>query len=314
MMRLLAKEFTKLGHTVRVLTYLPGEDSPGPVEVIRTPSALQFLKSIIWSDIILQPNLSLKLVWPGLLIGKPTVISHQQWYLGTHGAERLIDRLKRWLCRWTINICCSRAVANHLGQESRVIPNPYESEVFYEESLRPRDHSMIFVGRLVSDKGVDILVEALRHLGNRAPRCVVVGEGPELPRLRSAVTSALLSEKVIFTGSLQGHALREELNRHELLVVPSKTPEPFGIVALEGIACGCFVIGTSRGGLSDAIGPCGITVPNGDALALAQAIEESLKNRELRKEWRSKVSSHLEQHQINRIAREYANYMEQSIQ
>ena len=58
----------------------------------------------------------------------------------------------------------------------------------------------------------------------------------------------------------------------DCLVVPTAVPEGFGIVALEGIACGCVVIGTETGGLKDAIGPCGeetiSNLPTGDLTTL----------------------------------------------
>jgi glycosyltransferase involved in cell wall biosynthesis len=63
------------------------------------------------------------------------------------------------------------------------------------------------------------------------------------------------------------------MNRHRILVVPSIWEEPFGIVALEGIASGCLAIGSEGGGLADAIGACGMTFPNGDSTALAALLE-----------------------------------------
>ena len=59
-----------------------------------------------------------------------------------------------------------------------------------------------------------------------------------------------LERQVEFTGVLQGETLVRTLNAHRIMVVPSRTPEPFGVVALEGIACGCVVVGSEGGGLS----------------------------------------------------------------
>ena len=67
------------------------------------------------------------------------------------------------------------------------------------------------------------------------------------------------------------------LQEHKILVIPSRYDEPFGVVALEGIACGCVAVGSVGGGLPEAIGPCGLTFPNGDAAALAQALEQLLR-------------------------------------
>ena len=85
-----------------------------------------------------------------------------------------------------------------------------------------------------------------------------------------------LDDQVQFRGAQSGAELAATLNQHQILVVPSKYDEPFGVVALEGIACGCAVIGSSGGGLPEAIGPCGITFSNGDIGALESAMERLL--------------------------------------
>src|SRR5689334_13350053 len=71
--------------------------------------------------------------------------------------------------------------------------------------------------------------------------------------------------QVELTGIKSGSDLARYLARHRVMAVPSRCEEGFGIVALEGIACGCVVVGTNLGGLPEAIGPVGIVVPNGDS-------------------------------------------------
>jgi glycogen(starch) synthase len=85
----------------------------------------------------------------------------------------------------------------------------------------------------------------------------VIGEGPCRNDLEERVRKLGLADQVEFLGAIVGEPLVNILNRHKILVVPSSWNEPFGIVALEGIACGCMVIGSSGGGLPEAIGPCG---------------------------------------------------------
>jgi len=102
-----------------------------------------------------------------------------------------------------------------------------------------------------------------------------------------------------------GETLVRTLNAHEIMVVPSRLAEPFGVVALEGIACGCALIGSERGGLADAIGPCGIVFPNGDATALAQGLKRLLLDGELRRTLRSHAPPHLARHTPAQIAEEY---------
>jgi glycogen synthase len=96
------------------------------------------------------------------------------------------------------------------------------------------------------------------------------------------------------------------LNRHRLMVVPSRYDEPFGVVALEGIACGCVVVGSAGGGLPEAIGPCGRTFRNGSVEDLTAVLAEMLRHPERLAELRAGAAEHLARHGSARIARLYA--------
>ena len=97
------------------------------------------------------------------------------------------------------------------------------------------------------------------------------------------------------------------------MVVPSLWDEPFGIVALEGIACGCVVVGSSGGGLKDAIGECGVTFPNGDVAALTEALANLLTNPEQLDSYRQKAQSHLARHQPTEVAKAYLKVFEEAV-
>ena len=108
-----------------------------------------------------------------------------------------------------------------------------------------------------------------------------------------------------FTGVKRGSDLARFVARHRVMAVPSRWAEPFGIVALEGIACGCVVVGTSLGGLPEAIGPCGVTVPNADTSAMARALRLLLEDDSLRAGYRSGAAPvHLARHSRSTVARE----------
>ena len=158
-----------------------------------------------------------------------------------------------------------------------------------------RDLDIVFVGRLVSDKGVTDLIDALGQLGQAGfrPRLSIVGDGPERPAILTRVGELGLGPQVTFTGIKLGSDLARFVARHRVLAVPSRWAEPFGIVALEGIACGCVVVGTSLGGLPEAIGPCGVTVPNADTSAMARALRSLLEDDSLRAGYRSCAPVHL---------------------
>jgi glycosyltransferase involved in cell wall biosynthesis len=95
------------------------------------------------------------------------------------------------------------------------------------------------------------------------------------------------------------------MNHHQVIVIPSRWPEPFGIVALEGIACGCIAIGSEKGGLSEAIGNCGVTFRNGTSEELADRLAELLCDPKIREKFRTTAPLHLERFRAQTIAQRY---------
>ena len=92
---------------------------------------------------------------------------------------------------------------------------------------------------------------------------------------------------------------------HRILVVPSRWREPFGLVALEGIACGCVAVVSADGGLIDAAGPCGRSVPNGDVPALARCLRELLTEPTQIAYLRAGADVHLARHASSAVAQRY---------
>lgn len=268
------------GNHVVVVTTTPNEAPDSfPFRVVRSPGPLPLLRWVRWCDVFLQHNVSLRGLWPLLLVRRPWVVAHHSWYKRTDGRIAWQDRLKRWLLRHAAaSIAVSEAMATDLDTPSVVIQNAYRHRLFRRLPEVTRDGELLFVGRLVSDKGADLLLDAMALLAERGrrPRLTVVGDGPEREALAHQAESLGLTEKVSFTGIQCGEELVRLMNRHRVLVVPSRYHEPFGIVALEGIACGCLVVGSAGGGLKEAIGPAGITFENGDRRQLADAIASSL--------------------------------------
>jgi glycosyltransferase involved in cell wall biosynthesis len=169
---------------------------------------------------------------------------------------------------------------------------------------------------LVSDKGVNLLLDALANLKELglSPSLTIIGSGPEEPNLRQQVKQLDIVEQVNFAGAKVENDLAQLLNAHKILVVPSVWEEPFGIVALEGIACGCVVVGSEAGGLKDAIGACGVTFPNGDVNALTQALFDLLTNPDKLAGYREKAESHLSRHTKAAVAKAYLEVLEKVVQ
>ncbi|HEX5758308.1 MAG TPA: glycosyltransferase family 4 protein [Thermoanaerobaculia bacterium] len=304
----LAAELAAAGQEVAVVTRTPGTDGEDSYRVVRRPGPRELLRWTRWCDVFFQANVSLRGLWPLLVVRRPWVVSHHSWYRRGDGRIAWRDRLKRVLLRRaSASIAVSRAVAADLATPSTVIPNAYRDGLFHVLPDVERGRDLVAVGRLVSDKGIDLLLDALALLARQGvrPGLTVAGDGPERPRLEERAARLRIGGQVDFRGTVTGQALVRLLNAHRVLVVPSRYDEPFGIVALEGIACGCAVVGSAGGGLGEAIGPCGRTFPNGDVPALARALAELLHDPRARAACLDPAAEHLARHGSARVAERY---------
>ena len=288
---LFAGELTRRGHEVTVVTMTAGEDEAGwPFAVRRRPGPGGLMALMRRADLVWLNNISLHLAWPAAVIGPPMVTTHQTWL-----APGWRSRVKWRFCTRGGNVFISRAVAARAPLPGVVIGNPYDDGIFRILDQDDRDHEIVLVARLVADKGVDVLIDALAILAGQGlrPAATIIGDGPERGRLRARAAAAGLDGQLVFRGPLRGAALARELNRHRILAVPSRWPEPFGIVALEGAACGCVVVGTAGGGLAEAIGPCGPIVANGDPAGLARGLRHVLEDGAAAAGYRAGAAAHL---------------------
>jgi glycosyltransferase involved in cell wall biosynthesis len=125
-----------------------------------------------------------------------------------------------------------------------------------------------FIGRLVPEKGVDVLVDALAGFD---ARLLVIGDGIVRPALE-ARTAGWPSGKATFTGGVADTAVPDYLACMDALVLPSRTTaswaEQFGHVLIEAMAAGVPVVGSSSGAIPEVIGEAGLVFPEGDAGAL----------------------------------------------
>lgn len=306
---LLAERFQRCGHSVVLVTQTPGAgaDADG-FRVVRRPSAGQLFGLVRWADVVFHNNISLRLAWPQLLLRRPWVVAHHTWI----PPRGVAGRLKRWVLRRASNIAVSRAVADSLPVACDVVPNPYADDVFVRTEDAARPGQLVFVGRLVSDKGVDILLDALALLaqGGKRVQLTVVGDGPEAGALKAQAASLGIAAQVEFAGRHAGEALVALLNAHQVLVVPSVWEEPFGVVALEAMACGCVPLVARSGGLPDAVGACGLVVARGDSVALAGGIDELIDNPRAWRRLREGAEAHLQHHTRERVGRAYLQVIE----
>lgn len=147
---------------------------------------------------------------------------------------------------------------------------------------------LLYVGRIAAEKGLDVLLDALRSVPDA--RLAVIGpsrggteRGSYLRRCERQVASLGLGARVRFVGALANHALPARMHRARAIVVPSVWGEPCGVVVLEALACGVPVVASATGGIPELVrhGRTGLLVPPRDPVALARALTRALTDDEM---------------------------------
>jgi glycosyltransferase involved in cell wall biosynthesis len=311
---ILADHFIKSGHQVRLVTRSLGSDSGEiqfPYPVLRRPSIGELLSTFYWADIILQNNLEVRQLWPVILFRKSLVIGLQTWVRSSEGKRSSIQKMKLLALRAADEvIACSNAIRVDSFTNSKVIGNPYNSSLFKTFTNSIREKSICFVGRLVSDKGADMLIKAFAGLKPEGWKLNIIGDGPERPNLEKLASALGILEKVTFCGVLKGGALVSALNTQEIMVVPSLWREPFGVVALEGLACGCVLLVSDGGGLPDAVGSAGLLFRRGDESDLKNQLDMLIKDSSQRHVLRSRAAEHLENFKQDIVCTQYLKILE----
>lgn len=310
----LCNEFVSMGHDVQLATLTPGNGSYS-YPVIRQPGIGKFLQLLQWCDVHIQANVSLKYAWTALIAPNKLIYNHHNAYVRDDGNRGYLDKLKAVIARQTWGIANSHYTAKRTGAH-HVVLNAYDDSIFC--NLTPweqRDRDLVFLGRLVSQKGCDTLLQALGQLHSQgiSPNLTIIGDGPDRSMLQKRSHGLGLDNQVHFTGMLQGKPLAESLNRHRIMVVPSQYEEPFGIVALEGLACGCIPVVSERGGLVDAISGHGFTFPNGDASALAKVLLKILQAPDTAHTRLDNVETHLTHCSAHSVAKHYLDIFHKKI-
>ena len=165
-------------------------------------------------------------------------------------------------------------------------------------SDRPGKPYLLALGRMVKNKGFDLLIEAYGALGEQRKKVDLVlgGAGAARADLEALVTELGLADSVHFVGRLGREQVAEAMAGAEALVMPSRL-EPFGIVALEGWRAGVPVVVTNRGGAPEFVddGVTGVVVdpfnPIAFARALSDLVDDAGRRDELARAGRKKVEA-----------------------
>jgi glycosyltransferase involved in cell wall biosynthesis len=143
---------------------------------------------------------------------------------------------------------------------------------------------LLFVGRIDERKGIDVVVRALAELPDAHLRILgPEGDADHQRRLDRLVAELGVGDRIVHAAVARGE-LASEHRAADVLLFPSVWAEPFGLVGLEGMACGLPVIGTGTGGSGEYLvhEDNALLVPPGDHVALAAAVRRLATDRDLR--------------------------------
>jgi glycosyltransferase involved in cell wall biosynthesis len=320
----LARCFAQKGHEVHLVTWTKSDgDMTFPFAVIRNPGRYQLIKEHIWADVVFENNPSNRLSWPSFLLNRPMVTALHTWIARSNGTVSWLDKIKtKRLSKAKKVIACSNAVRLRCWPQAIVIENPYQEDVFRILPEISKTKDFVFLGRLVSDKGADLAIRAIYKLvkdessrsdTNENLTFTIVGDGPERASLERLVEQLNLEKNIVIKGALRGEELVRCLNEHRFLLVPSIWEEPFGMVALEGMACGCVPIVSDGGGLPDAVGKAGLTFQRGNVDALVSAMQKLLSDNKLEEQLKKAAGEHLSVHRKDGIANRYLQVLKEVI-
>jgi glycogen(starch) synthase len=158
----------------------------------------------------------------------------------------------------------------------------------------PREQLVVAWGRVQYEKGFQVLVQAIASLRSRLPelRCIIAGRGSYLPELQTQIDVEGVGDIVDLAGFVADAELRDILQRAGCVIIPSLY-EPFGIVALEGMAAGAPTIVARTGGLAEIVDGtgAGLLFEPGNHHDLAARIFEVLTDQALADEMRTKAAA-----------------------
>ncbi len=207
--------------------------------------------------------------------------------------QRHISDIEWWLTYEAYAvICCSKYMVNELKRIFQVpedklymIPNGVKTEMFAEHHpdlaavrrnhAHPDEKIVYFVGRLVHEKGVQVLLDAVPKVLARMPKTkfVIGGKGPNAKELHQRAVNLGVANRIHFTGFIDDITRNSLYRVADVAVFPSLY-EPFGIVALEAMAAGTPLVVSDIGGFAEIIihGKNGLTSYAGNSQSLADNI------------------------------------------
>jgi glycosyltransferase involved in cell wall biosynthesis len=194
---------------------------------------------------------------------------------------------RRWLAK---HVDANIGPSDHTGNR---IALPHTQTIYHgiEDPLAPKARRPVpeppicfaYLGRLVPEKGVDLLLRAAASVkrDGRDFRLKIIGDGSEGNNLKSVSKELCLEDRVTFLGYQQGPELVETLSDVSVSVIPSRWEEVAGLSAIEPMMRGSLVVAAEIGGLGEMVGDAGMKFAPGDVDALAACMLRAIDNPDL---------------------------------
>jgi glycosyltransferase involved in cell wall biosynthesis len=290
-------------------------DSQLPYRVVRNPGVMDFIREIRRADVVHLAGPTLASLIIGYLLRKPTVIEHHGFQAICPNGQLLYEptqtpcpghfmarrygecircnsklgrltSVKMWMLTFPRRWLSQRVTANimptswlgsllQLNRAKTILHGLPPCESPPKSRVPSSPPTFVFLGRLVSTKGVRVLIEAtsLLKAKHREFQVRVIGDGPERQELEKLVRDLGIQSYVRFLGYVPVERLEQNLADATAVVMPSLGGEVFGLVAAENMQRGRLVIASDIGALSEVLGDAGMTFATGDAESLAGCME-----------------------------------------
>jgi glycosyltransferase involved in cell wall biosynthesis len=315
----LAEGFVERGIECKVVTITADDDTKKfPFEVIRNPDRKLKINLVKWADVLLFNGASMALQPWVLLYKKPFIWVHQGYQVscidglgwvdgnaapigvyqsiiyhvklngfkkGITGGFKLI--LRRFIAKnlASKNIAITTWVQNLQPLPRQVqIYNPFPLDQFLSKSEINAEYDFLYLGRIVSEKGVSTLLKAFAILiherGIKTNLCLI-GDGKWRLKMEDLAQDLNIQSSVTFVGKKFGPQLVDAVAKGKIAVIPSEWYEPMGGVALEMMAAGKNIVVAEFGGLKECVGDAGLTFKNGNEQGLADCMNTLLMDKHL---------------------------------
>ncbi len=221
----------------------------------------------------------------------------------------------RWMERYVLGQADGALVGNLEAQQVwrhkgfggpvRVIPQfGVDEAIFTPTTMQQTPWVIGYAGRLVSEKRVGLLIQALAGLPDA--RLLIVGTGPQEQALRTQAQQLGVLERVDFRPQVPSTQMPAVYRAMSVLVLPSETrpnwKEQFGRVLIEAMACGVPVVGSDSGEIPHVIGDAGLIFPERDAALLSAALlqlqQSPALSADLAQRGRARVIQHFTMRQV----------------